>query len=73
MSLNIRKSLSHAAIFRCKNKRELSLLMSEIVSFSNDEIDALAKHVWKEPYSFMFLDTYTGKVYNKFNELEIED
>ena len=71
MTLNIRKSISHAAIFKSRNKKELNLLFSEIMPHNKEEIDALAKHIYKDPFGFMFIDTYNGKVFNKFNELEI--
>ena len=71
MPLNTRKAISNAAIFKSRNKKELSLLMSEIMQFSNEEIDVLAKHIYKDPFGFMFIDTNSGKVFNKFNEIEI--
>ena len=73
MSLNIRKAISNACIFKPRNKKELNLLFDEIMPHSREEVEALAKYIWKEPFSFMFIDTTAGKVYNKFNEIELQE
>ena len=72
MPLSIRKNISHACIFKPRNKKELTLLFDEIMSHSKEEVEAMARHIWKEPFSFMFIDANTGKVYRNFNELSVE-
>jgi hypothetical protein len=73
MSLSIRKNISHACIFRPRNKKELALLFEELMPHSKEEVEVLAKHIWKEPFSFMFLNTGEGKVFRNFNLLTVED
>lgn len=73
MNLSIRKNLSHAVIFKPRNRKELEIIFSELMFLSKDEQLKLANHVWKEPHSFLYMNTGSNKLYKNFNLLQFDE
>jgi hypothetical protein len=68
--LGLRKNISHGIIFRPRNKKELELLYSEILFLDKKTQQFLYDYVFKDPFSFLYLETGTGKIHRQFNLLE---
>ena len=72
MPLAIRKNISHAVVFKPRNRKELEVLFSELIFLSKDEQLSLARHVFDEPHNFLFLNTGLNLLYKNFNRLDLE-
>ena len=75
MPLSIRKALSHAIMFRPRNKRETEAILSELLFFPKNEHEIITNHVFPEgdQFGFLYIDTNTGKIYKRFNLLQLEE
>ena len=71
MPLAIRKNISHAAVFKPRNKKELEVIFDELLYLPKEDQVKLANHVWDEPFNFLFMDTGKNKLYKNFNYLEL--
>lgn len=72
MPLAIRKNISHACIFKPRNRKELEVLFSELIFLSKDEQLSLSRHVFDGPHNFLFLNTGLNLLYKNFNRLDLE-
>lgn len=73
MPLSIRKTLSHFLAYKPRNKKEVEAIFSELIFLDKDTADKLQRYVYDEPYSFMFADVNTNKLYKKFDLITIKD
>ena len=73
LPLSIRKNISHVVLFKPRNKRELETIFSELVYLPKEDQLKVAKHVWSEPHTFMFINTGESKIYKNFNYLQIDN
>ena len=71
--LSIRKTLSHFALFKPRNKKEAENIFEELIFLPKEDSEAVMRHVYKEPHDFMFGVTDSGKLHRNFNELELEE
>lgn len=71
MPLAIRKTMSHFAMFKPRNKKEYAAIFDEIIFLDKDTADQLMRFVFDEPYSFLFSDVDRGKLYKKFDLVKL--
>ena len=67
--LPVRKCLSHFALFKPRNKKEYAAVFEELLFMDRDAADALHAFVYDEPYSFLFVDVNTNRLYKKFDSI----
>jgi len=60
-------------LFKPRNKKELETIFSELVYLPKEDQLKVAKHVWAEPHTFMFINTGENKIYKNFNYLQIDN
>jgi hypothetical protein len=73
MPLSIRKTISHAVIFRPRNKREWESFFEELLFNDKKTAQAILEYVFKGKHDFLFADVNTGTLYHNFNKLNIEE
>lgn len=73
--LGIRKTLSHFAMFKPRNKKEYTAIFEELIFLEKDTADRLMRYVFDcgEKYTFLFADVASGKLHKNFDLLNIED
>ena len=71
--LTIRKTISHGALFKPKNKKEFESVFEEVLFQPKHIIDEVSKHVFKKAHDFLFFDVNNGNLYRNFNRLDIEE
>jgi hypothetical protein len=71
--LTIRKTLSHFAVFKPRNKKELISIFDEIIFRSKEEADAIMRYTFQDKHDFMFGVTESGELYRTFNKLIVTD
>jgi hypothetical protein len=67
--LPIRKTVSHAVIFKAKNKKELESVFEEILFQPKTLVDSITNHVYKDNHDFLYLTIDNGEMYRNFNRL----
>jgi hypothetical protein len=67
--LPIRKTVSHAVIFKAKNKKELESVFEEILFQPKTLVDSITNHVYKDNHDFLYLTIDNGEMYRNFNKL----
>ena len=70
LPLDLRKTISHAIIFRPANRAEWHRCASEMLAMPRDRADALFDLVYKQPHDFLLLDAQTGALHHNWNRLE---
>lgn len=71
--LAIRKTISHAVVFKPKNKKEIQSISDELLFFPKDTIDSVQNYVFKGSHDFLFMSINDGNLYRNFNELTIQE
>lgn len=69
--LPVRKTLSHCALFKPRNKKEYAAVFEELLFMDKDAADALHNFVYDEPYSFLFVDVNTNSLFKKFDTIVV--
>eukprot|EP00873_Tetraselmis_striata_P027961 jgi/Tetstr1/448225/TSEL_035513.t1 len=65
MPLPIRKSLSHFAMFKPRNKKEYEAIFSEIISMDRAEAERMMRFVYDDQFAFLFADVERGQFFKK--------
>lgn len=74
MPLAVRKTLSHFALFKPRNRKEYGAIFDELIFMEREEADALMRFVFEgEPFAFLFAETATGKLYRRFDSITTPD
>ena len=73
MPLAIRKTISHLACYKPRNKKDMSAIWEELVFLDKETGEALQRFVFDKPYSFLFACTDTNKLYKNFDRILIKD
>jgi len=73
MPLAIRKTISHLACYKPRNKIEMSAIWEELVFLDKKTGEALQRFVFDKPYSFLFACADTKELYKKFDRILIKD
>ena len=68
---DIRKLFSNIFVFKV-SKQELENIFEEIVEKDKGLIPEITKLVFDEPYSYLFINTESQRLFRKFDELIIE-
>jgi hypothetical protein len=66
--LQIRKLFSNLFIFKV-NKREFNTIMEENIEKKKELHDEIRNIIFDKPHSYMFLNTDSGRIFKKFDEL----
>ena len=64
--LGVRKLITHLALFRSNNKKEVGSLADELLFIEKKQLEAVLQYTYKEPHSFLFVDVQNQKYYRKF-------
>jgi hypothetical protein len=65
MPLAIRKTISHLACYKPRNKKEMSAIWEEPIFLDKETGEALQRFVFDKPYSFLFAYADTDELYKK--------
>jgi len=71
--LPIRKTVSHAVIFKAKNKKELESVFEEILFQPKNLVDAITQHVYRNSHDFLYLTIDNGEMFRNFNKLHLHE
>lgn len=71
--LAVRKTFSHFAAFKPRNKKEFSNIWEELLFIPRDVADALLRWLYDEPHTFMFADVGTGDIFRNFDLISYEE
>jgi hypothetical protein len=74
--LSVRKLITHLAMFRSNNLRELDSIRDELVPIDKHLFMKVYNYVFPEggdKHNFLFLNTETGEMYKKFTKLIIKN
>jgi hypothetical protein len=73
MPLAIRKTITHAFVFKPANKKELENIFSELIFLPKEQVEGVTRHIFDSPHNFMLLDTNRTKIHKNFNLLELQE
>jgi hypothetical protein len=73
LPLSIRKTITHAFVFKPANKKELENIFNELIFLPKEQVETITRHVFDSPHNFMLLDTNQSKIYKNFNLLELQE
>jgi hypothetical protein len=73
LPLPIRKTISHLACYRPRNKKEMTAIWEELIFLDKETGEALQRFVFDKPYSFLFACADTNELYKKFDRIMIKD
>lgn len=73
LPLTLRKTLSHFALFRPRNKKEVEAVFEEVMFINRKTAAALLKFTFRDDHDFLFGNTNTGQFYRNFNEIVISE
>jgi hypothetical protein len=73
MPLPIRKTISHLACYKPRNKKEMAAIWEELIFLDRETGEALQRFVFDKPYSFLFACADTNELYKKFDRILIKD
>ena len=65
MPLAIRKTISHLACYKPRNKKEMAAIWEELIFLDRETGEALQRLVFDKPYSFLFGCADTNELYKK--------
>lgn len=71
--LSLRKTVSHAVIFRPKNTKEWSSFFEELLFSDKKTVQAIFDYVFTSKHDFLFADIATGDLFHNFNKLMISN
>jgi hypothetical protein len=66
-----RKSFSDVILFKTTNKKEIASVFEELTAYDKKEIKVITNYCFDDPHSFILFKN-NGKLYKKFNELQIQ-
>ena len=73
LPLSVRKSISHAFIWRCSPKEFDSIYEECFFNLTKEEAKELCNYCWKQDHGFVFIDLSENRYYGKgLNELVVE-
>ena len=73
MPLAIRKCLSHFALYKSPNKKEVQAVLSELVFYPPNMIDEIANYTFTKKHDFLYGISDAGELYKNLNRLIIEE
>jgi hypothetical protein len=73
MPLAVRKTISHLACYKPRNKKEMAAIWEELIFLDKETGEALQRFVFDKPYSFLFACADTNELYKKFDRILIKD
>jgi len=65
---DIRKLFSNIFVFKV-SKKELETIFEEVVEREKDNILPISRIVYDKPYEYLFINTDTGRLFKKFDEI----
>lgn len=68
---DIRKLFSNIFVFKV-SKKELETIFEEVVEREKDNILPISRLVYDKPYEYLFINTDTGRLFKKFDEILME-
>ena len=68
---DIRKLFSNIFLFKV-SKKELETIFEEVVEREKDNILPISRLVYDKPYEYLFINTDTGRLFKKFDEILME-
>ena len=71
--LPVRKTVSHFAMLKFRNKREFQSIFSEIIFLEPQMADELMRFVFREPHDFLFCDVERSLFFRNFDRIAIEE
>lgn len=71
--LRLRKLINVAFIMYKPSKREIQMVMEELIEQKSDVADEIFKIAFKKQYDWLMLDVPEQKIYNNYNQLIIKD
>ena len=69
---DIRKLFSNIVCFKC-SKKEFNTIFEELIESRKDLADDIFKIVYDVPYEYLFVNTDTGRMFKKFDEILIDE
>ena len=63
MPLPIRKTISHLACYKPRNKKEMAAIWEELIFLDKETGEALQRFVFDKPYSFLYACADTNILY----------
>eukprot|EP00873_Tetraselmis_striata_P039022 jgi/Tetstr1/459286/TSEL_004685.t1 len=69
--LPVRKTISHFAMLKFKNKREYEAIFKELIFLDPHTADSLMRFVFRERYDFLFCDVEKSLFYKKFDRINL--
>ena len=73
MPLSVRKTISHLACYKPRNKKEMAAIWEELIFLDKETGEALQRFVFDKPYSFLFACADTNELTKKFDRILIKD
>jgi hypothetical protein len=73
MPLAVRKTISHLACYKPRNKKEMSVIWEELIFLDKETGEVLQRFVFDKPYSFLFACADTNELYKKIDRILIKD
>ena len=73
MPLAIRKTISHLACYKPRNKKEMAAIREELIFMDHETGEALQRFVFDKPYSLLFACADTNELYKKIDRILIKD
>ncbi len=73
MPLPIRKTISHLACYKPRNKKEMSAIWEELILLDKETGAALQRLVFDKPHSLLFACADTNMLYTIFDHIIIKD
>lgn len=70
--LDLRKTVSHFALFKPRNKKEAEAIWEELLFLPKKVGEKLLQYVFKDRYDFLLGDCNTGDVFRNFNRLVLD-
>lgn len=71
MPLSLRKTLSHFALFKPRNKKEAEAIWEELMFVDKKTGNGLLKFVFQNDHDFLLGNSATGAFYRNFNEVQM--
>jgi hypothetical protein len=65
--------LSHFALYKSPNKKEVQSVLTELVFYPNHIIDQIANYVFTKKHDFLYGISDTGELYKNLNRLIITE
>ena len=69
--LSIRKTVSHFAMLKPRNKREYAAIFDELIFLEPQLADKLMRFVFKERHDFLFCDVEKSEFFRNFDPIKL--